>query len=71
MSRRIDKQAAAGYAVWSTIVDDYVLIDCTLAQAVESCVEPVTARAREDFRNQALKNHPADQDRIEQLRTER
>ena len=35
MGRVIQKQLDGLYAVWSTVVDDYVAIDCNKEQAIE------------------------------------
>ncbi|MBO9598643.1 MAG: hypothetical protein J7559_12610 [Cohnella sp.] len=39
MGRRIEKQPDGKYAVWSTIVDDYIIVDATPEQIIESFIE--------------------------------
>jgi hypothetical protein len=68
MGRRIEQQENGLYAVWSTIVDDYIWIDCTKAEVINVLLENEIRRLREQWLSAVLSAPAANEKRIEELR---
>lgn len=54
MGRRIIKQADGQYAVWSTIVDNFVAVNCSEQDIVEMYLEEEAKQIRCDVARQIL-----------------
>ena len=68
--RRIHKQADGLYAVWTTVVDDYIAIDCSKKEALEIYIEMSVEHLKEAAQRDLELARPADEQMIEVCRKE-
>lgn len=55
MAHQIIKQPDGKYAIWSSIVDDFVITDCTLKEYIEFLIERESKRIRNEVEEIARK----------------